>query len=291
MKTIAKEQLGQGLARLRQPILPLVRIVQFLYLTGPFERVAPILAELNEPVEMEAVAYPEPQALLAPYLPALARFEQLKHPELAGFCVLDENGTELDSHTAIELMVCQEILTQELEAINSLLCGPCGCALCCVGPEADMAQEFFEIPLQAAELASFPVPRIDSPESRGSDPYQEPPLLVGGMPFCQGPTALYHWHSHWSLILPRASACPNLDPASGGCNIYPNRPEVCRRPQIFPYALERTPEKDRPGLPAFMARRKLLAIWDCPYVRTLQEEIGLYAELSGLEPIFRENKG
>ncbi|MGV1099889.1 YkgJ family cysteine cluster protein [Thiovibrio sp. JS02] len=285
------EQFSRGIERLGQPVLPLVRILQLLYLTGPFERIAPILEELNEPVEMETAVYHDPKALLLRYLPTLQLFEHLKHPGPVDFLVYNEDREQLDSFESIELMACQEILKQELEEINSLLCGPCGCALCCVGPTGGMAQDFFEIPLTATEISQFQIPRFDTAASRQTDPYHEPPFRVGGKPFFSAPLALYHWRHNWSLILPKKSSCPNLDPASGGCTIYPNRPEVCRRPQIFPYALERAPELDTEGRTAYCVRRKLLAVWDCPYVQELQGEIGLYAELCGLEPIFKRNKG
>jgi hypothetical protein len=76
--------------------------------------------------------------------------------------------------------------------------------------------------------------------------------------------------------------------------IYAKRPEVCRKPQIFPYVLEKTDDmakrNDGVRIPVYMARNKMLAVWDCPYVRELQDEIGAYAEMSGLEPIFKKSK-
>mgnify|MGYP000194450237 CR=1 FL=1 len=63
---------------LANPILPLGRIVRMLFITGPFERIAPILDEFNEPVEMAASAYPDPKALLQPYREDLQLLEQLK---------------------------------------------------------------------------------------------------------------------------------------------------------------------------------------------------------------------
>ena len=275
---------------LANPILPLVRIVQMLYITGPFERIAPILDEFNEPVEMAASTYPDPKALLLPYLEDLQLFEQLKYPGQEDPLVLDETLKPLDRFESLELLVTQQILTRELEKINSLLCGPCGCTLCCLGPSGEMDQVFFEIPLHEQETNLFSIPRIDTEESRQTDPYAEPPLLVAGAPFFQAPPALYHWKKNWSLILPKEGACPNLERTSGGCTIYPDRPDTCRRPQIFPYALERLPEHDTVERPAYIARRKLLAIWDCPYVQELREEIGAYAQLCGLTPIFKWNK-
>lgn len=279
-----------GTTLLANPILPLARIVQVLYVTGPFEHIAPIVEELNEPVEMAASSYANPRELLRPYLDDLRLFEQIKHSGQEEALVLEETLEPLDQFESLELLVTQRILSRELEEINSLLCRPCGCALCCLGPSGEMSQVFFEIPLKDCETALFDIPRIDTGESRQTDPYAEPPLTVGGVPFYQVGPALYHWHNNWSLILPKATACPNLAQATGGCTIYPGRPETCRRPQVFPYVLERLPEHDTNGRPAYIARRKLLAVWDCPYAQELREEIGAYAQLCGLTPIFKWNK-
>ncbi len=279
-----------GAAMLANPILPLARIVQMLYITGPFERIAPILDEFNEPVEMAASIYPDPKALLLPYLEDLQLFEQLKYPGQENPLIFDETLAPLDRLESLELLVTQRILARELEKINSLLCGPCGCTLCCLGPSGEMGQVFFEIPLHEQETTLFSIPRIDTEESRQAGPYAEPPLLVEGVPFFQAPPALYHWRKSWSLILPKGGACPNLERTSGGCTIYPDRPDTCRRPQIFPYALERRPEHGTAERPAYIARRKLLAVWDCPYVQELREEIGVYAQLCSLTPIFKRNK-
>jgi Fe-S-cluster containining protein len=97
---------------------------------------------------------------------------------------------------------------------------------------------------------------------------------------------MVHWQHGWSLILPRSSRCPNLA-ADGRCQIYSDRPEVCRRPQIFPYVLE--PFTDEAG-PGWRIRRSLLAVLDCPYVRLLQDEIAGFAAASELDLVFRRNK-
>ena len=80
MTADASEKFAGGLRLLKKPILPLVRIVQLLYLTGPFERIAQILDELGEPIETATTVYEDPPAVLKPYLPALAEFERLKQP-------------------------------------------------------------------------------------------------------------------------------------------------------------------------------------------------------------------
>jgi Fe-S-cluster containining protein len=106
--------------------------------------------------------------------------------------------------------------------------------------------------------------------------------------------ALYHWENGWSLILPGGSICPALSAHTKKCMVYAKRPQVCRKPQIFAYILEKTPDtakhSDGTLIPVYMARNKVLAVWDCPYVRKFQDEIGAYAEMGGLEPIFKKSK-
>ncbi|MEA3546122.1 MAG: YkgJ family cysteine cluster protein [Thermodesulfobacteriota bacterium] len=288
------DECSQGLDQLQKPILPLVRLVQMLYLTGPFDTFAPLLDEFSEPVETGGVSYKKPGTLLRPYLDLLEIFERIKMPRSPARILLNEQLEPMDPLDALDSWVAQEVINRELESINSQLCRPCNCTLCCVGPDDTLNQDFFEIPLQPEEASLFELNRIDSPETRLTTSHSEPPLLRNNRPFYQTQSALYHWRSGWSLILPRASCCPNLDPVSGGCLIYPQRPDVCRRPQIFSYVLERQPDLDRDiegkSLPAFVARKKLLAVWDCPYVQEFQEEIGRYAEQCELEPVFRKNK-
>ena len=272
----------------------LVRLVQLLYLTGPFETVAAVLQEFKEPVETEGATYEHPDLLLRPYLPLLAEFERLKHSLPPSWAVYGENGEVVDPFEGLELWVTQQALAAELETINSLLCDPCGCTLCCTGPEPGMSQEFFEIPLTEAETRLFSLPVTDSAASRRSTALSEPPLAVEGQPFYARGPGLFHWRNGWGLVLPKNAACPQLEAENDRCRIYPQRPRVCRRPQIFAYILERWPEKNGGAegeiRPAYRARRKLLAIWDCPYVRALKAEIAAYAEMSGVEPVFRENK-
>lgn len=295
MPPFQNPELHEGRSRLATPVLPLVRLACLLYLTGPFERMEEVVQELPAPVEAGGVLYEDGAAALAPLLPFLRRFEALKAPaaSLGAERILEENLTEADPFEALELQVAHAVMAWELEAINSLLCGPCRCTLCCIGPEAGMQQEFFEIPLAGAEAGRFDVPRRDTAETRGSTSAAEPPLAVDDLPFYQGPPALIHWRTGWSLILPRGSRCPSLLP-DGRCRIYADRPDVCRRPQIFSYVLEGM-EEEATGeggnmATAWIARRKLLAVWDCPYVRELKDEIARYAELCGLEPVFRHSK-
>lgn len=290
---------GQWL--LAHPILPLVRIVRFLYLTGPFDTVAEVLTELTEPIETNTGIYQEPASLLTPYLPIMAIFEAEKagrgSPDAI---ILNEQREPMEGFAALDHWVAQQILTVELERLNSILCRPCGCVLCCEGPVVaadggETRQHFFEIPLNDTETKLFELPVLDTEESRSLTALDDPGLSVDGRPFYEGEPALYKWRTGWSMILPRARACPHLDRRRFSCAIYPQRPEVCRRPQVFPYALERAPELDeeREGrlLPAYYSRGKLLAVWDCPYVKRFKEEIAQYAELCELEPVFMENKG
>lgn len=281
--------LDEGLARLKTPVLPLVHIVQWLYLSGPFQTVAEMLPQLSEPIAMEHGTYTEPATLLATHGAALTHLHCLKQPAASTVPhIEDEEGITLDAMEAIGQWTRHLILSRELEEINSLLCAPQGCTLCCTGPERDQQQLFFEIPLQPEETSLFALLRHDDHDTRQAGPDNEPPLRREGHPFYEAGTALYHWHSGWSLVLPKGARCPHLD-SRGACRIYPKRPLVCRKPQIFPYLLERK-AKDRDRQAAYILRNKILAVWDCPYVREYKEQIAAYAELCGLEPVFRQNK-
>lgn len=293
MTNNSSEKFQRGIDMLRQPILPLVRIVQLLYLTGPFETVDPILDELTEPVETGAIIYENPGELLRPYLHILKTFEQLKYPKDNPFIILNDQLEPLDQFESIELWVAQKIMVMELEQTNSLLCTPCNCTLCCIGPDESMSQKFFEIPLNEDEIKHFSPDKIDTEQTRRQSSLTEPSLSRDDRPFYESDIALYHWQEGWGLILPQESACPNLD-TNGGCKIYPQRPTVCRRPQIFSYVIERLPDQDveMDGRlkKAYLGQRKILAIWDCPYVKELKREIATYAELCDMEPVFKKNK-
>ena len=289
------QQCESGLALLARPVLPLARLAGMLFLTGPFQTMAEVSDQLPAQVETASLVYDDPQAILTPFLAALAPLERLKHPQPPARLILSSEGEGVDPMEAIDGWLAQNILSQELETINSLLCGPCQCRLCCIGPQPDMRQQFFEIPLREEERALFSLPETDTDASRQTSSAAEPPLLIDSIPFYQTTEPrLIHWQNGWRLLLPRATTCPQLDGKQGSCTIYPQRPDVCRRPQIFPYALERSPshdmEHDNVLLPAYIKRDALLAIWDCPYVQQFQDEIGSYAQLCELEPIFKENK-
>ncbi|MEA2113860.1 MAG: YkgJ family cysteine cluster protein [Thermodesulfobacteriota bacterium] len=280
-----KEDFQKGIALLGQPVLPLVSMVQFLYLTGPFTRVEEVIDEMPEPIETGYALYEKPRELLRSHLEHLRMLEGLKSGEEIELDVVNESGEPVDDMTARASLISQRIMEDELEAINSVLCGPCGCTLCCTGPSRTMNQEFFEIPLQAEEKDLFSVTRHDSADSRSRLALDEDVLQVDGSPFYQLPNpGLFRWLNGWSLILPRESSCPGLE-ENGRCRVYTNRPQVCRRPQIFSYILEKADQPDQ-----YRLRSSLLAITDCPYVQVLQEEIAAYAAACELELVLKGNK-
>jgi len=297
----------QGLSRLKMPVLPLVNMVQFLYLTGPFATIEEVLNRLQKPVELEGVLYENPYRMLRPYRSFLREFEVIKGKKKLSASlpfIVNEKQEPVAKRQALELWIKQQVLSLELETINSLLCGPCGCVLCCTGPNSAfdeasgfkgrMKQEFFEIPLADSEIDLFGLHKVDTPESRAMSAQSDPPLHLEQLPFYSHETALYHWRNGWSLILPQGAVCPQLAQDTKKCRVYARRPAVCRKPQIFAYVLEKTSDtakrSDGTLIPVYMARNMVLAVWDCPYVRTLQDEIGSYAEMGGLEPIFKKSK-
>ena len=305
-----KEDLQDGTALLMQPVLPLVSMVQFLYqLSGSEAKVEDIIAEMTEPIETGYTVYAEPDKLLHRHLDQLRLLETAGTDQQAdelvaspAIEVVDESGRPVDGVTACTALINQRILETELEEINSRLCTPCHCRLCCIGPDKTMEQEFFEIPLQASETELFALPRHDTSESRsmlaldsGLDSTTDDGVLqVDGRPFYHGADAdqcgtgtpeLFHWRNGWSMILPKESSCPALE-QTGRCRVYSERPQVCRRPQIFSYILEQLEENGK-----YMLRNSLLAVTDCPYVQFLQEEIAAYAAACELELVLKANKG
>lgn len=280
----------EGLKLLRQPVMPLVSMIQFLFMTGPFATVAEVVSEMPEPIETDLAKYETPRSLLMEYIDILSRYEQLKTGEFEEVNVVDENNNPVDAFEAVSALITQEILTRELEKINSALCAPCGCVLCCTGPEETMKQEFFEIPLAQNELDLFEITRYENEESLNRNAYDENELICNGKPFyLQDGPGLFHWRNGWSLIMPKASRCPNLEGATGRCLVYADRPQVCRRPQIFPYMLEQVQMEER-GDVVQRIRQSLLAIIDCPYVRDLQNEIAEYAAACDLHLVLKKNK-
>ena len=293
-----KNDSNEALWMLQHPVVPIFRMVQFLYLTGPFKVVEEIVAEMVEPIETNTARYENPPLLLQPYLPIMKQIENLKKEKGDGDQavpkIVDEHNKSVNKFTAMESWVGQQLLNAELEKINSMLCGPCGCVLCCVGPDYDadpdsprkMKQDFFEIPLTDEETDRFDLPKSDNAETRSCTANSEPSMMLEGRPFFHHDPAIYHWQNGWTMILPRKSICPQLAPKSRLCSIYGERPEVCRRPQIFPYLIEKTFNHS-----AYVVQNKMLAVWDCPYVKNYKQEIAAYAEVCGLAPVFMENKG
>jgi len=283
---VKKQDFQQGIALLKQPVLPLAAMVQFLYLTGPFAAVAEVIDEMPEPIETGYTCYDHPRELLRRHQDHLRLLESLKNGREFSLQVVDESGQAVDEMTALGSLVSQRIMEDELEVINSALCGPCGCTLCCIGPDQDMRQEFFEIPLQDGEKDCFNIPCHDSAESRCCHPMDEDTVLqlAGRLFYKQDDPQLVHWRKGWSMILPRNASCPGLDD-HGRCRVYAERPQVCRRPQIFSYVLEPMENAEQ-----YRLRSSLLAITDCPYVRVLHEEIAAYAAACELEPVFTGNK-
>ena len=298
---------AEGLDLLKRPVLPLVNMVEYLYLTGPFKKTNEVLSRLTKPLEMEGVQFENPRQMLNPYETVLQEFEVIKGEKKLSVSlpfIVDEKQKPLAKRQALEVWIKQQILSQELERINSVLCGPCGCVLCCTGPNSEfdalsgfrgeMKQEFFEIPLKGSEVDIFALKRVDTEDSRQLTAQSDPSLQLEQKPFYKHEMALYHWQNGWSLILPEGSVCPQLFPDTKRCTVYEKRPEVCRKPQIFPYVLEKTSDtakrSDGVLIPVYMARNKVLAVWDCPYVRKYQDEIGAYVEMSGLTPIFKKSK-
>ena len=93
--------------------------------------------------------------------------------------VVGENADRVDDMTAISCLCLLQVLTDELEEINSLLCAPCGCDLCCTGPTSSMEQEFFEIPITDSEVELFTVERHESKDSKRRTSQEDPALAVG----------------------------------------------------------------------------------------------------------------
>ncbi len=283
-KTLFKD----GIDLLEHPVLPIASMVQFFIMTGDFASVTEIIDQLPESIETGTSVYNNPAALLLPYIDQLEFLLAVKNGAELPFKVVDESGNEADSFIAAAAIMDQDILEKELEQINSILCAPCGCTLCCVGPDLSMEQSFFEIPLQAEEVALFAVEKIDIPASRAVSAMVEPPLQLNDKPFYQREKAVVtHWQNGWSLILPESSRCPNLE-GNGRCAVYGKRPSVCRKPQIFPYILEPVVEAGDEVVKRI--QRKLLAIVDCPYVQLLKDEIAQYAAACELDLILKQNK-
>lgn len=302
------EKHSSGLELLRRPLVPLTYLVSRIFLTTGLESVEATIAKLKDNINLEGVSYDQPSAILAPYLDLLKPYELFKKGVLTSPSIVVVNGDKepVDPVAALILQVKQNMVSRELEQINSALCGQYNCTICCRGPVEGEENGFFELPIEDDEIALIDLPRVDTESTRNTNAYADPPLAVNAQAFYFGPPALYRWREKWGMILTRNSVCPNLEPSTGRCLKYENRPSVCRLPQIFPIVLEKVFDPDfvkaiaeRLDYPMgglsdinnyYVAREKILAVWDCPYVREYKHEIIRFAETSSLEPVFRSNK-
>ena len=64
---VEKDALQQGMALLAQPVLPLVSMVQFLYMTGDFATVDEVINQMPPDIETGYATYRDPIAALQPY--------------------------------------------------------------------------------------------------------------------------------------------------------------------------------------------------------------------------------
>ena len=179
MESGNNREAAEGLDLLKRPVLPLVNMVEYLYLTGPFKKINEILSRSTKPLELEGVQFENPRQMLKPYETVLQEFEVIKGEKKLSVSlpfIVDEKQKPLAKRQALEVWIKQQILSRELEKINSVLCGPCGCVLCCTGPNSEfdalsgfrgeMKQEFFEIPLKGSEVDIFALKRVDTEDSR-----------------------------------------------------------------------------------------------------------------------------
>ena len=275
---------------LKRPLWPLFELVSGLYLISPYDEVEELVQELPDHLDISGITYDNPSALLGLISGIFDSFALIKkgRDDISLPVIKDEDGEVLTPFDAIISLTKQKVLEYELEGINSALCGPCRCTLCCTGPELSARQEFFEIPLFDEELPFFGLPVVDTLASRSTTAHSAPELEINGMPFYKRPAAIYHWSDGYSLILPRDTSCPHLD-GTGACDIYLKRPIVCRKPQIFPLVIEKLSGPNSTGK-RYIKRDILLAVWDCPYVKRLKAEIIAYAEHCALACMFKENK-
>ena len=151
-----KQNIRDGKYRLLHPVLPLVDMVQFLYLTGPLGTIDGVLKEMKEVIEIKGSVYENPCRSLAPYVEILQDLEVVKSKRKLSYSfpfIVNEKEEPQAKLQSLELWIKQRVLTKELEEINSILCKPCGCVLCCTGPDSGfdetagykkkMVQEFF----------------------------------------------------------------------------------------------------------------------------------------------------
>jgi len=78
INTPDKQQLSSGLELLQQPVLPLISMVQFFFLTGEFSTVAEVIDEMPSPIETAYTTYDQPQELLRRHHQTLKLLESLR---------------------------------------------------------------------------------------------------------------------------------------------------------------------------------------------------------------------
>lgn len=301
-----KQSLGVEL--LKRPLVPLTFLLCRLFMATRLPTIQAAVNKLKENITLDGITYDSPQGILQDYLDIFEPLERFKKGECksARRLVVDGNKNVLDPVAGMILEIKQELITRELEQVNSALCGQYQCIICCRGPLKEEENFFFELPLTNEEAPLFNLPLIDDSGSRKTHAFADPPYKIGDQPFYMRDSALYRWRDKWGLVLVKDSFCPNLINEDGRCRIYEKRPRVCRLPQIFPLALETiydpqvTEEiaaQNSVSFPEltdkvhyYVVQEKILAVWDCPYVRDYKQEIIKFAEVSSLEPVFRQNK-
>ena len=78
MESGNNREAAEGLDLLKRPVLPLVNMVEYLYLTGPFKKINEVLSRLTKPLELEGVQFENPGQMLKPYETVLQEFEVIK---------------------------------------------------------------------------------------------------------------------------------------------------------------------------------------------------------------------
>jgi hypothetical protein len=275
-----------GLKYLKKPLWPLVKLYSFLYLATLYKTWEALLHDLPLELNVNGISYKTPAARLKTINWPLPWPDILKgrHYSEQLLQVIDSYGNHLDIMRAMFCHMKQHILQSELETINSLLCPSMACSLCCEGPKANAIQEFFEIPLTKEELYLFSLEVIDTTPQGDFTPYSSQSFQMNGRPFYCLPPAIYRWSSGHSLILTKGTSCPHPS-LEGRYNIYLQRPDVYRRPQIFAYVTEALP-----NTPLVRKRNTLLAITDCPYLRLIEKEVESYANLNEVILVLKPNK-
>ena len=277
------EEWSRALEVLKRPLWPLIKLIQVLYLAGEYRDLKALFNDLPGEIELENGPYDNIQRRLNEYSDLIEGMLEpfyLDH-DVPKVLLGDET---LPPHEAYTAQLRQKLIERELEGVNSLLCSPMGCDLCCVGPRDDEKNLFFDIPLKMEEVDTIGITTFDTPLTRSSSPYDEQSLSIEKRPFYELGPVVITWRTGPSMILPRGERCPKLS-RDVRCTIYPQRPWTCRRPPIFSYVLDRTGADGD-----FSLENKLLAIIECPIVQELKREIHLYASLNELDLVITRNR-